>query len=109
MTKLFKVTIISLVLFLGNAYADHGIATGDVTLIQFYQGHTGVLIQHSNMANTENCGRSDFLILPDTNSHFKEVYSLLLTAQTSNKKVGLILSGCSNDMSSIRSVILPKQ
>ena len=91
------------------AAADGSAPAGDINTIYFYEGHTGVLIQHSFMSDPDKCGRQDFYILPDTHSHFKEVYALLLAAQTAGKKVSFTLSGCHQGIPAIRNVAIARQ
>lgn len=91
------------------ANADGHVAAGDVNVILLYEGHTGVLVKHSNLADPDNCGRSDYFILPDSHSHFKEAYSLLLSAQMAGKKVGFTVSGCHQGIPAIKHITMAKQ
>ena len=47
-----------------------------------------------NQPNPDSCGASFDLVIAN-NEKFKEMWSLLLTAYTTNKPVGIYLNGCS--------------
>ncbi|WP_064791906.1 hypothetical protein [Shewanella woodyi] len=88
--------------------ASGGIASGHITLMMFYDGHTGVLIKHTNLADPDSCGRSDYLILPDSYSHFNEAYSLLLASYMADKKISFTVSGCHQGIPAIKHIYTTK-
>lgn len=92
--------------FSSAAIAEGQISAGNVTLILLYEGHSGVLVKHTNLADPDNCGRGDYFILPDSHSHFKEAYSLMLSAQMAGKKVGFTVSGCHQGIPAIKHITI---
>ena len=108
--KCFKYLIfLTFAFFCQVSSADESIPAGDINTIYFYLGHTGALIKHTTMIDPDSCGRKDFYILPDTHSHFKEIYSLLLSSQMANKKVSFTISGCHQGIPAIKHVALSRQ
>ncbi len=106
---------LSVILIIGGFFissisaAEGNITAGDITLIKLYQGHGGILIQHSNLADPDECGRADYFILPDTYPYFEEAYSLLLAAQMADKKVSFTVSNCHEGIPAIKHINLSKQ
>jgi len=78
-----KKILISLLLILAsftisfNVNAQGSTGYGELGSMLFWEGHTGLLIRHSNMQDPDECGRSDWFILSDTYPFFEEVYALL--------------------------------
>ncbi|QDO85853.1 hypothetical protein FM037_24570 [Shewanella psychropiezotolerans] len=87
-----------------TASAAGSIASGHITMMLLYDGHTGVLLKHTNLADPDSCGRSDYIILPDTYSHFSEAYSLLLASYMADKKISFTVSGCYQGIPAIQHI-----
>ena len=88
----------------GVVLADGGTGPGKITNLQFFEGHSGLLVRHATMLDPDNCGRRDWFILRSQHPFFREIYSLLLAANTSGKTVYLFISGCHEGMPSIKHV-----
>lgn len=89
---------------LGFANAASGNGFGNITRIQWYEGHTGVLVKQQGMSDIGGCGRGDYYILDENHSYFKEIYSLILAAHMSSKPLSLHLDGCIQGISRIKHV-----
>lgn len=87
-----------------TASAAGSIASGHITMMLLYEGHTGVLFKHTNLADPDSCGRSDYIILPDTYPHFSEAYSLLLASYMADKKISFTVSGCHQGIPAIKHI-----
>ncbi len=74
--------------------ASNNTPNGTVNRIHFWQGHSGALITHEYTLNPDNCARQDAYILKQSHPFFSELYSLILAAHMSNKRVQLSLSDC---------------
>lgn len=92
------------VLSVGSAYAASGGSTGKVTRVLWYEGHTGFLVQQEGMSDLGGCGRSDYYILDDQYTYFKEVYALLLAAHMSAKPLTISIDGCHEGIPRIKHV-----
>lgn len=88
--------------------ADGYISAGEVNAIYFHASHTGVVIKHDNLADPDNCGRSDYFILPNSHASSDKIYSLLLSAQIANKSVSMTVSGCHEGLPAIKHIRLEK-
>lgn len=84
--------------------AAGSIASGHITMMMLYEGHTGVLLKHTNLADPDSCGRNDYFILPDTYPHFSEAYSLLLASYMADKKINFTVSGCHQGIPAIKHI-----
>ena len=78
---------------------------GQITAITIYKTHTGILVNQATQIDPDLCGRQDYFILPDTHSHFKEAYSLLLATHMAGRKVSLVISGCHEGIPAISHII----
>ncbi len=79
--------------FSSNAFAAYLTVSGEVTMINNWEGHNGHLIRLSNMSSSsELCPRNDYYILHKDHMFVKENYSLLLSARVSGKPVIIQLS-----------------
>lgn len=79
---------------------------GTVTQIMFYEGHQGILIQHSNLMDPDSCGRIDWFILPDSYFRFKEAYAMLLAAKLTKARIAIAVSGCLQGIPQIKHIAL---
>lgn len=63
-----------------------------ISRIQFWRGHSGILIVTDNNKAllTGSCGRSDRLIIKNDNPNYKEIYTMLLLAKSTNQKVHMV-------------------
>lgn len=89
-------------------FASGQTALAELTAITLYSGHTGILINHTNAMDPDNCGRQDHFILPQTHPHYKEAYSMLLAMYTAGKKVTLVVDGCYQGLPAIKHIIVSK-
>lgn len=99
-------TIAAALLAMGMASAPvaaQTLVSGRVLRIHTHQTvNSGVVINLVEaMSNPDNCPRTDWYILPDDASHAALVQSMLITAQASDRKVELWLSGCYLDFPKI--------
>ncbi len=85
-------------------FADGASGPGIVTGVLIYEGHAGILVQHTNMVDSDSCGRKDWYILPNTYTRFKEAYAMLLAANLANKQVAFTLSGCTDGLPKIKHI-----
>lgn len=53
------------------------------------------------------CDRSDGAILVSSNENYSEIYSLLLAARMSEKKIRIYTAGCNNNFPIIQQIQLP--
>jgi hypothetical protein len=104
MNNVRQMILVALMSTSSLSWAEGTTQAGAVTAIQFYEGHTGILIRHTNMMDPDQCGRADWFILPDTHSHFKQAYATLLTANVTNKKISINVSGCLQGIPQIRHI-----
>lgn len=83
--------------------AAQSLVSGRILRIHTHQVvNTGVLVNFvETMPNPNNCPRADWYILPDDASHAELVQSMMLTAQASDRKVELWVSGCYLDFPKI--------
>ena len=88
----------------GPANAASGESFGKITTIQWYEGHTGVLVKQVGMSDLGGCGRADYYILGDKHPYFKEIYSLILSAHISSQPLALSVDGCIQGMSRIKHI-----
>jgi len=86
--------------------AASGAVFGRILELQWYEGHTGVLVVQENMTDLGGCGRADHYILDDQHPYFKEIYALLLAAQVSNGPVYIFAADCVQGLSRIQHVRL---
>jgi hypothetical protein len=84
------------------------LSTGKITHIQFYTGHTGILIRQPEIIDPDQCGRKDYFILPQEHPFFREVYSLLLAAHMSGQPIGLYVEGCVQGLPAIKHIYSDK-
>lgn len=91
-----------------SASAASGGSTGKITTIQWYEGHTGVLVKQVGMSDLGGCGRADWYILDDNHPYFKEIYSLILSAHISSQPLSLIMDGCIQGISRIKHITSSK-
>ncbi len=79
----------------GQLVEDYGIhenryvITGRITEILFYDGHSGLLVKHSQLESIPEDGetRRDWVILDFNNPHFKEIYAMLILAQSTDAMI----------------------
>lgn len=86
--------------------ADGTTGAGMIRIIQFYNGHVGVLIRHASVINPDGCGAADWIIMADTYPHYKDAYALLLAAKISGQPVTIDVSGCLQGYPQLRNVTL---
>lgn len=92
-----------------NANATATNNDGKITRIQFFEGHTGILIkQEGTMTDLGECDRSDHYILGDNHIHYDQMYSLLLASHVSSHSVTLRLEGCLQGFPRVRHIISDK-
>ena len=90
-----------------TAWADTSTGYGQVSMIQFWDGHDGILIKTSQaMIDPSSCGRTDYYIVPDTLPHFDQIYALLLTAFSSHQQVLFLLDGCVQGIPAVHHVMM---
>jgi hypothetical protein len=94
MKHLIKAALALSLIAASNAHAALNFIEGKVMVVQFWEGHTGVLIRLSKTGDPEGCGRADYLIVQDTHPHYKDLYAMLLTSQVSRQTISLGVSGC---------------
>ena len=75
-----KIFLVSALFLSTNLMAGNYSNYQELEQIQFYEGHSGLLIKQETMVDPDNCGRQDYYILPQNRAMFKEVYSALLSA-----------------------------
>ena len=82
-----------LLLFSSQVFADYINVTGNVKLINNWEGHNGHLIKLSDMSLTNGlCERNDHYILHKNHMFLKENFSMLLTARVSGMPVTIRFS-----------------
>ena len=65
-------------------------AFGEVTILEMWEGHSGPLVELSNMSTTAGeCPRNDLYILVPGHAHFEEIFSMLLSARVAGSNVRL--------------------
>lgn len=78
---------------------------GMVLSLNHFDGHQGILVKlDQQMIDPEACGRSDWYLLPDSNTHAQFVQAMLLSAQGSQRRVYISINGCLDGMPRIRAV-----
>ncbi|MBW3532990.1 hypothetical protein [Shewanella sp. NKUCC06_TVS] len=92
----------------GFVNAASGGSTGKITIITWYEGHTGVLIKQEGMSDLGECGRSDYYILDDKHPYFGEIYSLILSSHITSQSLSLHLDGCIQGLSRIKHITSSK-
>ena len=80
-------------------------AWGKIKTVEWYEGHTGVLVIQENMSDLGGCGRSDYYILDDQHPYFNQIYSMLLVAHVSDQPLSLSIQDCVQGISRIKHVI----
>jgi hypothetical protein len=88
------------------SFASGSTPVGTITQLMFYEGHQGILVQHSSMSDPDSCGRTDWFILPDTYFRFKEAYATLLAANLARKRVSITVAGCLQGLPQIKHVAI---
>jgi len=97
-----KKIILTFFLLVTSAIASAGgDFRGKINFLEFYQGHTGLLINMENMADPDGCGRSELFILPETHPHYKDIYALLLAQRFNEGVIRVVTSGCHQGLPSI--------
>lgn len=72
-----------------------GAVAGKITVMQSYNGHTGLLIQlNATQVNPDGCTSSNWYIFPDDSPRSAFVQSGMLAAMHSGKPIWVMLSGC---------------
>jgi len=84
------------------------LSTGKIIHLEFYNGHTGVLVRQPEMIDPDQCGRKDLFILPQDHPFFREVYSLLLAAHMSDQPISLYVEGCVQGLPAIKNIFSDK-
>lgn len=78
--------------------------TGKIKVLRYSTGR--ILVVHDFMSDPNNCGRSDYFILQETdNPIFKEMYAGLLSAHMTGKPLNLAISGCHLGFPSIAEIM----
>jgi len=90
----------------GSAFAVEGSVTSKITRLYYYEGHAGLLVIVANMSDLGGCGNSGWFILPDTQTHYKEVVALLMSAQAQDKQVNLTIGDCFQGYGRIKHAML---
>lgn len=95
--------------FSAFAAAQSALAAGTtsnlpIKMIQYYEGHTGLLLTQEQMADPDACGRRDYYIVRQEHPRYKEITALLLMAHGSNMPITMTLSGCYQGLPSIQHV-----
>lgn len=104
LTDVLGVLVIVLTLPIQSAVAASGSSYGRVKTIQFYEGHSGVLIAQEGMSDLGEYGRSDLYILDDQHQYFDKIYALLLSAHVAGLPLSITVENCVQGMSRIRHV-----
>ena len=97
--------IVTMLISCKFAFAD-GSTSGKVNLLQFWKDHPGVLVGLETMSDPDNCGRSDWYVVPDAHEHYKEIYALLLAANVSGQKVLVWVRGCENGFPKVANAMI---
>lgn len=101
---MFRITLLVNLMLFGvvcNTAASVPTGTGLVTQVHFWQGHTGLLVQHENMTVADSSCTAGLYILRKEHPFFTEIYSLILAAHISSQPLKFVLSGCHEGYSSI--------
>ena len=96
--------LIFLAFLFSTANAAEGHSSGKITTVLLYEGHTGVLVRQEGMSDLGGCGRADYYILDEQHPHFKEIYSLILSAHILSQPLWIQLNGCFQGISRIKHV-----
>ncbi|SMF19627.1 hypothetical protein SAMN02745866_01204 [Alteromonadaceae bacterium Bs31] len=105
MKQLFLVFIFILS---GLAYSAERTEADIVSHIQYYSGHTGLLVRQPKMVKLEECPRNDLYQLNSDHPHYKEMTSLILAAHIAGQKLEFVLSGCNQSLPAILHVYSDK-
>lgn len=105
-SRLFTILCASASLTIGStpalAVAD---VSGLVLSLNHFDGHQGILVKlDQQMVDPDACGRNDWYLLPDGNTHAQFVQAMLLSAQSSQRRVYIRLNGCLDGMPRIDAV-----
>jgi len=70
--------------------------SGSAKVLEIYPapGNNGILIKHASMPNPDNCTSPGLYVLDIDNMFFKEIFSLLMSAQARQSNINLQVSGC---------------
>ncbi|MBD8658429.1 hypothetical protein IFT68_22700 [Oxalobacteraceae sp. CFBP 13730] len=66
----------------------------------------GILIMPSDLINPDNCVRRDQITLQKTHPQYKEIYSMVLAAHISGKKVFFYLEGCAQNFPNVVHMVI---
>lgn len=78
---------------------------GMVLLLNHYEGHSGVLVKLDQMMIApQACGRGDLYIVPDSSPRAQFVQAMLLTAQSTQRRVYVTIDGCLDGLPKILAV-----
>jgi hypothetical protein len=93
-------------LFAGSSTASANTdVDGMIHSLHHFEGHHGILVKlDGQMIDPEACGRTDWYILPDSSAHAQFVQAMLLTAQSSQRRLYVNLHGCLDGMPVLRAV-----
>jgi len=109
MRRTLLATVSSLVLgasLSGTALATEGSVTSKIIRMYYYEGHAGLLIMLGTMSDLGGCGASTWYILPDTQTHYKEVVALLMSAEAQDKQVNITIGDCFQGYGRIKHAML---
>jgi hypothetical protein len=101
---LIIISFLGFVSFTLPVLSGSGVSGGKIKTILLYEGHSGVLVKQDNMSDLGGCGRSDYYILDNQHPHFKEIYSLILSAHMANQHLALSVADCFQGISRITHV-----
>ena len=94
--------------FSANSLAGKTTANQIVNHLQFYKGHTGLLVRQPSMLRLEECSRADYYLLPKSHPYYSEVVSLIMAAHFSGSKLKFYIDGCTQSILSIIHVFSDK-
>ncbi|MFL0800364.1 MAG: hypothetical protein K6L80_07955 [Agarilytica sp.] len=109
MNKILKVgVLLGFIIFSSAGYAAKNTGVEIVSHLQYFSGHTGLLVRQPNMISLEECTRDDLYQLDINHPHYKEMVSLILAAHISGQKLMFHLSGCNQGLPAILHVYSDK-
>ncbi len=109
MNKILNIGILLFATMVSSmGYAAKNTDVEIVSHLQYFSGHTGLLIRQPNMISLEECTRDDLYQLDVSHPHYKEMVSVILAAHISGQKLMFHLSGCNQGLPAILHVYSDK-
>jgi len=99
-----KLVISIAILFISShAFAGLQTARGTISQLYIYAGDVHVMV--TGVEDNDGCESTHYYALKPTTTGFEQMYSALLAAQMSNKKVKFWISGCGGQFDKYPNII----